>query len=308
MRTILITCCLVMFAGCFTPAGAKQPDRTRAVTPPPDNPNAITNAVVQLQGYKNGNLDELARGPYQLAVIDLARDASASYFTANEISHLKQSGKRVLAYFEIGSMEWFRPDYPGFRRRNPDLIISEWRDWPGEYFVKYWDQRWWDEAIKPRVDRAIAAGFDGIFLDTVVAYDEIDLHRVPGETRNDLAVKMVDLIRRISEYAKAAKPGFWIFPLNAPELQRYPGYISAIDGIGAEGLFFQATDLPCTEDFCAPKLKATRALRRAGKIVLAVDYADRHENIASACRSYRREHFAGYVTVRDLDEVRPPCP
>ncbi|MGW3118184.1 endo alpha-1,4 polygalactosaminidase [Streptomyces sp. NPDC001107] len=263
---------------------------------------------MQLQGYKNGDLDELARGPYQLAVIDLARDAGGSYFTADEISRLKQSGKRVLAYFEIGSLEWFRPDFPSFTKRNPDLMIREWSDWPGEYFVKYWDQRWWQEAIKPRVDRAIAAGFDGVFLDTVVAYDEINPAWVPGESREDLAVKMVDLIRRISRYGKAAKPGFWVFPLNAPELQHYPGYRSAIDGIGVEGLFFQATDVPCTEDFCAPKLQATRALRRAGKIVFAVDYAKRPENIATACRNYRKEHFVGYVTVRDLDAVLPPCP
>ncbi|MEU6252690.1 endo alpha-1,4 polygalactosaminidase [Streptomyces sp. NPDC047043] len=308
LRAVLYACCIAVFAGCAMPAGVKQPDRTRAGTPAPTSPDEITNAVVQLQGYKDGKLDELARGRYQLAVIDLARDASASYFSADEISRLKQSGKKVLAYFEIGSLEWFRPDYPSFRKKNPDLIIGEWSDWPGEYFVKYWDRRWWEEAIKPRVDRAIAAGFDGVFLDTVVAYDEIDLHRLPGESRDDLGAKMVGLIRRISEYAKATKPGFWVFPLNAPELQRHPGYRDAIDGIGVEGLFFQATDVPCNEDFCAPKLKATRALRRAGKIVFAVDYADRPQNIATACRNYRKEHFAGYVTVRDLDQVRPPCP
>lgn len=310
LRAALLVCCIVVFTACFTPDGMKQPDRTRASTPPPapDNPDDITDAVVQLQGYTDGTLDELTRGPYQLAVIDLARDASASYFTADEISRLKQSGKKVLAYFEIGSLEWFRPDYPGFRKRNPDLIIHEWPDWPGEYFVKYWDERWWEQAIKPRVDRAIAAGFDGVFLDTVVAYDEIELARVPGESRDDLAAKMVALIRRISSYAKEAEAGMWVFPLNAPELQRYPGYLSAIDGIGVEGLFFQATDVPCDDDFCAPKLEATRALRKAGKIVFAVDYANRPENIASACRSYRKEGFAGYVTVRDLDAVLPPCP
>ncbi|NUP15714.1 MAG: glycoside hydrolase [Streptomyces sp.] len=310
LRAAVLACCLVVFTGCFTPEGMKQLDRTRASTPPPapDRPEDITSAVVQLQGYQDGTLDALTRGPYQLAVIDLARDASASYFTPDEISRLKRSGKKVLAYFEIGSLEWFRPDYPAFRKRNPDLIIREWSDWPGEYFVKYWDDRWWEEAIKPRVDRAIAAGFDGVFLDTVVAYDEIELAWVPGESRRDLAAKMVALIRRISAYAKGIDNRLWVFPLNAPELRHYPGYLDAIDGIGVEGLFFQATDVPCDDDFCAPKLRETRALRKAGKTVFAVDYANRPENIASACRSYRKERFAGYVTVRDLDKVLPPCP
>jgi cysteinyl-tRNA synthetase, unknown class len=267
----------------------------------------ITSVVFQLQNYSGGRLDALARAGFSLAVIDLARDAGGSYFTAAEIGALKRSGTSVLAYFEIGSIEDFRPDFAALKRHDGDLFLNEWPAWPGEYFVKYWDPRWWSLAIRPRIDQALGAGFDGVYLDTPLAYEELDLTLIPDHERAGLGRKMVGLITRISRYGKAAKPGFLVFPQNSPELRSYPGYTKAIDGIGMEELFFLATDIPCTEAYCRRNLEAARALRKAGKTVLAIDYADQPENIAAACRRYREEGFIGYVGTRELDTIRPAC-
>jgi cysteinyl-tRNA synthetase len=274
-----------------------------AVTAPP----APTSWVYQLQGYRHGRLDALARAPQQLAVIDLARDAGADFFGPQEIATLRASGKKVLAYFEIGSIEDFRPEYGPLRRQAGDLIINRWEDWPNEYFVRYWDGRWWNRVIQPRIDQALHAGFDGVYLDTPLAYEELDLSRAPGQTRDSLARAMVKLIARISGYAKLRRPGVWVIPQNSPELRSYPGYTEAIDGIGMEELFFQATDRACTEGFCAENLDNARVLRDAGKLVLAVDYATRTTNVRAACAQYRKERFAGYIGVPDLDRISPPC-
>jgi len=282
----------VLLAGC-------QADPTPAAKGP------IADWVYQLQDYDNGKLDALAKAPQQLAVIDLARDAQADFFTAAEIAALKTSGKKALAYFEIGSIETFRPEYRSLPR---ELILNRWADWPDEYFVTYWDRRWWDLVVKARVDRALDAGFDGVYLDTPLAYEEIDLALVPGRDRDTLAAAMVDLITRISEYAKARKPGFWIVPQNSPELREHgSGYLAAIDGIGMEELFYLATDEPCTADYCAENLQHTRALRDAGKFVLAVDYAAKATSKRGACARYRSEGFAGYVAGRNLDRIGRPC-
>jgi cysteinyl-tRNA synthetase len=275
--------------------------------PTPRSVTAVTNWVYQLQGYPSGRLDALAHAPQQLAVIDLARDAQRDYFRPDEVEALRASGKVVLAYFEIGSIETFRPEYGPLRAQARDLILNRWPDWPDEYFVRYWDPRWWDRVVRPRVDQAVSAGFDGVYLDTPLAYEELDLSMVPGASRDALARRMVNLIVRISGYAKSRRSGMLVVPQNSPELRAYPGYQDAIDGIGMEELFFQATDQLCREGFCTENLANARALRDAGKFVLAVDYATRPDNIKTACGRYRAERFAGYVGVRDLDRISPPC-
>ncbi|MGK5682786.1 endo alpha-1,4 polygalactosaminidase [Actinoplanes sp. URMC 104] len=259
----------------------------------------------QLQGYRDGRLDELAAGPYRTVVVDLARDAHRDWFTAGEIAAVRRTGKRVLAYFEIGSIEDFRPEYRTMPR---DLIANEWADWPGEFFVRYYDPRWWEHVVRPRVDQAIRAGFDGAYLDTPLAYEEISLDAVPGRDRAALARDMAALVARISAYAKARKPGFLIVPQNSPELRHQPGYTAAIDGIGMEELFFRATDKRCAEDWCAENLAETRALRDAGKFVLSVDYATRAADVRAACEHYATERFTGTVTVLELDRPGPVCP
>jgi cysteinyl-tRNA synthetase len=221
---------------------------------------------------------------------------------------VRATGKRILAYFEIGSIEHFRPEYPVLMRDAPDLIANEWPEWPGEYFVRYYDERWWSAVVRPRVDQAIRAGFDGVYLDTPLAYEQIDLDLAQGRDRARLAKEMAGLIERISRYAKAKRPGFLIVPQNSPELRHQDGYTAAIDGIGMEELFYEATDERCTEDYCAENLAETRALHDAGKFVLSVDYATRPADVRAACDRYRTEHFAGTVTVLDLDRTSPPCP
>lgn len=263
--------------------------------------------VYQLQGYDGDGLAAIARAPQRIAVIDLARDAGSDLFRAEEIRTVRDSGKRVLAYFEIGSIEQYRPEYDPLRAQAGDLVLNQWGDWPEEHFVRYWDERWWDRVVRGRVDRALEAGFDGVYLDTPLAYEELDLRLVPGWTRDRLARAMVDLIARVSRYARQRRPGFWVVPQNSPELRHYPGYVDAIDGIGVEELFFLATDRPCTQDYCAENLADVRALRDAGKVVLAVDYARKADNVRTACRRYRAERFTGAVTTRELDRIAAPC-
>ncbi|MEH0843442.1 endo alpha-1,4 polygalactosaminidase [Micromonospora sp. CPCC 205711] len=286
--------------------GCTGDDRPHPSAPRPTLGRPVSDWAYQLQGYPGGRLDALARAPQQLVVIDLARDAHGDYFGREEIEALRSSGKVVLAYFEIGSIEQFRPEYPAVRQQG-DLILNRWSDWPDEFFVRYWDQRWWDLAVRPRIDQAVRAGFDGIYLDTPLAYEELELSLTPGRTRADLARAMVDLIVRISRYARSQRPGLLVFPQNSPELREYDGYTEAIDGIGMEDLFYRSPDRQCTESYCEENLGNARALRDAGKVVLAVDYASRAENVRAACARYRQEEFGGYVGPRELDRISPPC-
>ena len=272
-----------------------------AVPPEPTRPAwlAVASWVYQLTGYPNGQLADIAAADFDLAVVDLARDGYEGYFTAEEIQVVKESGKYVLAYFEIGAIENYRPEWDDVPA---ELMLGAVGGWPDEQYVKYWDEQWWP-IVQGRLDRALAAGFDGAYLDMVVTYEEIPANSA-GTNRADLAKKMVALIARMSVYAKAINPDFKIVPQNSPELQEVAGYLAAVDGLGVEELFFLATDIPCDESWCAENRAHSAAIRSAGKLVLAVDYATQSANIATAQQQARSAGFVPYVSTRDLNEIR----
>ncbi|MEU5875372.1 endo alpha-1,4 polygalactosaminidase [Glycomyces sp. NPDC047369] len=293
---------LLLLAGCTQDADADPLGQ-----PLPEDGADVEAAgswLYQLSGYEDGALDAVAAAPQTTAVIDLARDGGDDYWTAAEIDALHDAGKTVYAYFTMGSIETYRPEYDAVAAADSDLILNQWGDWPDEYFVKYWEQDWWDLVMRPRLDQAAAAGFDGVYLDVPNAYEEIDLALVPGETRETLARRMADLVIAADEYTA---DGLAILPQNSPELIDQDGYLDAIDGIGIEELWFLNPDTPCDEDWCAENLANTRAIRDAGKLILAVDYAADPANRAAACAHYAEEGFWGAVAGVDLDAVYEPC-
>src|SRR5690242_13526 len=122
--------------------------------------NSVKSWVYQLTKYKNDKLDEIAGAGFDLAVVDLTRDGKDGYFSKDEISAVKSKGVIVLAYFEIGAIENYRPEW---RDVPEDLKLAKVKGWPKERLVRFWDERWWP-VVKGRVDRALAAGFDGAYL------------------------------------------------------------------------------------------------------------------------------------------------
>jgi cysteinyl-tRNA synthetase len=293
---------LLLLAGCTQDADADPLGETA-----PENANIQETPgswLYQLSGYENGTLDAVAAAPQTTAVVDLARDGGDDYWTAEEIGALHDAGKTVYAYFTMGSIETYRPEYDAVAASDAGLILNQWGDWPDEYFVKYWEQDWWDLVMQPRLDQAAAAGFDGVYLDVPNAYEEIDLALVPGETRETLARKMADLVIAANDHTA---DGLAILPQNSPELIEQDGYLDAIDGIGIEELWFLNEDVPCDEDWCGENLANTQAIHDAGKLILAVDYAADPANKAAACAHYAEEGFWGAVAGVDLDAVYSPC-
>jgi DUF1680 family protein len=130
--------------------------------------------------------------------------------------------------------------------------------------------------------------------------------------REELALKMVALISRLSQYAKAANPQFKIVPQNSPELYNWSywdskpneTYIKAIDGLGIEDVFYLAHDKPATARWAKENRDNALAIKQAGKLVLGVDYAKTPACIADAYAKQRAIGFVPYVTVVQLDVVR----
>ncbi|MEQ1647088.1 MAG: MJ1477/TM1410 family putative glycoside hydrolase [Hyphomicrobiaceae bacterium] len=195
-------------------------------------------------------------------VIDYARDGrDETAWRAADIEAFRQRPNNkpriVLAYMSIGEAENYRfywqPTWSHLltaAATKPAWLADENSEWKGNFLVRYWHPDWQkifvspgrtllDQALenvfpwrKPYIDRIIDAGFDGVYLDRVDAFQEWSKDRTSSE--ND----MVAFTARLSRYAKARHPGFLVVPQNGEELLRRADYRRLIDGVAKEDLFF----------------------------------------------------------------------
>lgn len=264
--------------------------------------------VYQLYGYQNDQLEQIRRNAFDMAVVDLARDAGSDYFTRTEIGALQASGKIVLAYFVIGSIEDYRPELALVEQTMPDIILGRVDGWPQERYVKYWDERWW-AVVQGRIDQALQAGYNGAYLDLIFAYEDINPASV-GKTRRQLAEEMVKLIARVSTYAKSKRSDFLIVPQNNPELYTlydkplgWNLYLNAIDGLAVENLYYLDSGGPCSAGWCQENIDNSQAVLAAGKPVFSADYSNVTANIRDAYTRARAAGFVPYVSEAGL----PAC-
>ena len=88
----------------------------------------------------------------------------------------KNGGKRlVIAYMSIGEAEDYRFYWqPGWSVGSPTFIEAENPDWEGNYKVQYWNADWQNiiyGSTNAYLDKIIAAGFDGVYLDIIDAFE-----------------------------------------------------------------------------------------------------------------------------------------
>ena len=63
---------------------------------------------------------------------------------------------------------------PSWKHRKPLWLAAENPEWKGNYKVKYWSAQWKRiiyGGAGSYVDRIIAAGFDGVYLDIIDAFE-----------------------------------------------------------------------------------------------------------------------------------------
>lgn len=121
-------------------------------------------------------LDVLAATDYDLLIIDL--DFDAAPLTAANVARLQAKAhgeaRLVLCYLSIGEAENYRSYWePAWGESPPAWLGKENPDWPGNYAVEYWDPEW-QTIVLTVVNRVLAAGFDGVYLDRIDAYESFE--------------------------------------------------------------------------------------------------------------------------------------
>lgn len=100
-------------------------------------------------------------------------------FTASEINSLKtkkNSGLRiVISYMSIGEVEDYRYYWQdSWINSPPSWLEDENPDWEGNYKVRYWDKDWQSIIYgndNSYLKKIINAGFDGVYLDIIDAFE-----------------------------------------------------------------------------------------------------------------------------------------
>ena len=127
---------------------------------------------------KNQFIESVAATNYDVVIMDLFfNDGTA--FTAAEVERLKHKangGKRlVICYLSIGEAEDYRYYWQSsWKRHKPAWLSRENPSWPGNYKVCYWCSEWQEiicGASDSYLNRILNAGFDGVYLDIVDAFE-----------------------------------------------------------------------------------------------------------------------------------------
>lgn len=257
--------------------------------------NQVRSFGYQLQEL---DLEQAAASPFDLLVTDVSLHGDEeSRLPADQVKKLqsKPDGSRrlVLAYLSIGEAE----DYRGYWKSewkpgDPAWLTPVNPEWAGNYPVRFWDPEW-QTLIFTEVDRIVAAGFDGVYLDRVDAY----------ELFPEQKDAMVDFVLAIAQRARAkAGADFGVFPQNAEELLGVPRYLDAITGIGKEDLFFglDGDGKPSPPDFTGEAVRWLEKATQKRKLVLNIDYTSDPEQVRAARSQAESLGFLEFVADREL--------
>lgn len=278
--------------------------------------NSMAERYAELPGerktwlYQLQNLvpEQAVASGYPIAVIDPTEDGTdETSYSRQQIEALKAAGVSPLAYLSIGEASYFRTYWQDEWGQFSDGALRieksapEWLgiianpDWPESVKVRYWDEEWWNNIIRPKLDAIIEAGFDGLYMDIIDAYYYWGYEGSYGEgleekrdsdpvNEQDAAKRMIAFVQRIAEYARGKNESFQIFPQNGEAIMQYDydgKYVGVIDGIGIEDLWYDETkrqDQAETEY----RLAYIRQIADAGKRVLSVDYVDQPRGFSAA--------------------------
>ncbi|MHC4550723.1 MAG: MJ1477/TM1410 family putative glycoside hydrolase [Planctomycetota bacterium] len=227
--------------------------------------------AIQLQGAE---IDELVASTYDVTVIDYSRDGTdAGAYSYGEIERVRASGKLVFAYLSLGEASDFRFYWQdGWKEGNPSFIGPANPNWPGAYKARYWKRGWWTKVIRPYLDRILAAGFDGVWLDSVDAYW---FWYLEGYDPVWAADRMARLVRKVSQYARdrygthfVVCPNNGLAMLDDASARWRDRYLADIDAVGVESLFYNYWS-PEDQAYRLWKLEQYAA---AGKKLFNVEY------------------------------------
>ena len=275
----------------------------------PDNPLL----KVDNWGYQLQSLDARAFAGlhYDLVVMDYSRSGEkGSAFTPAELEQFrrKPNGDRriLLSYLSVGEAETYRYYWrPAWTAKRPSWIGRENRTWTGNFTVEYWNEEWRRiifEAADSYLQRIVEAGFDGVYLDRVDIYGELE------KENSNARADMIAFVRALAAKARKLKKGFLIVVQNAEELAQSDQFLEAVDGIAKEDLLY-GVDHKGSRNSEAMIRESVANLKRArdnNKGIFVVEYLRSPDQLMGVLKELARrdDRFVPHFADRPLGQIR----
>lgn len=213
-------------------------------------------------------------------------------------------GQRILGYLSLGEIDAARRYAAEAQKRG--LLLAANPNWPGARYVDIRNPRWKAMVLDRLVPEILAAGFDGLFLDTLDSPPWLEA--VDAKANRGMRAAAIDLVRAI----RKRWPGVPIMMNRGYAL--LPELTDAVDMILAESLradhdFETKTYRRVPPELVAEQMQILTAarVRRPGLKLYALDYWDPADP-AGIASLYAEERAAGlepYVATVALDQVIP---
>ena len=196
------------------------------------------------------------------------------------------------------------PDRPFYHPtpEAPAWLGAENHEWRGNFGVRFWHPDWKAIVFGSReaaLDRIIAAGFDGVYLDRADVYNH--WRREHPTAKAD----MMALIGELAAYARQHKPGFLVMMQNAEELLSNKHLRDSLDGVAKEDLLYgvAAEGRENTAADVDASLGFLRLARNDGLPVLVVEYLHDGDSMVKARKRIEGEGFVPYFGPRLLNSL-----
>ena len=121
-------------------------------------------------------LKALSETNYDLLIVDLYYgDRPLSKEETARLKRKANGGERLLlSYMSVGEAADYRPYWQStWKDEHPHWLAAPNPEWPGSYKARYWSKEWHDllyGSSDAYLDKIMAAGFDGAFLDVMDAW------------------------------------------------------------------------------------------------------------------------------------------
>ncbi len=309
------------FLAAFTLGGLVAPLTSTAQAPPEPATFAYVLQADLLATSPAAAVRKLTASGRDWLVLDVAYTGGRDW-TAAEIARIRagRANRKVIAYLSIGEAEDYRPYWKTVwdadRNGIPDAAAPAWLlgenpDWPGNYVVKYWHADW-QRLILLALDRIVAAGFDGIYLDIVDGFEHFEYDPVTGDWRDDLInpetgqsyrKDMIDWVGRLAASARASKgSGFMVIPQNGEQLLRSAAYRDIISAQGVESVFTDGNRRLSAAD-TRYRLGFLKIAKADQKPILLIEYGTTPAAKSLSIRGARTHQFRLLLTTPDLGRL-----